>query len=102
MEKVIVLSWADNRGFVTSVERVSTKVSPILDYLQISSKCFGDTLEWSENLDFEEKLDGVLYLQSCLDHNDTGRLYCRLSSSFFDEDEREYKLFVCQVRNLYE
>lgn len=102
MKKVIVLSWADNRGLVTSIERISTKVLPIFDYLYICSKCFGNVLEWSESLDFEEKIEGDLYLQSLLEHNDTGRLYCRLSSSFFDEDEREYKLFVCQVRNLYE
>lgn len=103
--KIIVTSWFDiHTQTPYSIERVSTSAQDVMKYLKEDSSCFGDTIEFAEYFNelLENKLiDGVEYLQNKIDENTLGMCFARIYSSFFEKDEREYKYFMFQVRNLH-
>lgn len=105
MEKVIVTCWYDiNTQTPYSVERISTSVADVMEFLKENTKCFGDTIEFAEGLSgFREGkfIDGKGYLKNLKNWNCLGTCYARMYSSFFEEDERDYKYFMFQVRNLH-
>jgi hypothetical protein len=101
--KVIVTSWFDGDN-PYSIERVSTSVKDVMEYLKKSSSCFGDSIEFGKyfnSLKGGEFINGEEYLQNRLDSDSLGFCFARMYHSIFNEDERNYKYFMFQVRNLH-
>lgn len=105
MEKVIVTCWYNiHTQTPCSVERISTSVDDVMDFLKEGNKCFGNTIEFVEEFSgFRESkfIDGKQYLKDLKNWNCLGTCYARMYSSFFEEDERNYKYFMFQIRNVH-
>jgi len=100
--KVIVTSWYDGQN-PYSIERISTTVDDVMNYLHTDMKCFGTEIEFGENYinlkDRNETFDGEGYLKRCLEKDRLGVCIGRIYSKRLGPEDSHY--FMFQVRNLH-
>lgn len=122
--KAIITSWiypheqinnSDDRP--KSIERISTSIEDLKEYMKISANNFGHKCEFADNLfhlnlrdEGQHRIDdnieqfygcnGYLYLEECLRTDSLGQCVCRL---YEDEENKQEdaQYFLFQVRNIH-